>query len=292
MGTHKKTWMIGGLILLILYLGNIWYYLEGSIQEPLFIKQYTEAELYPNNNSESVEIPYIIAKGQGLVRDVSFPELSDETFYLHQELMGREGRYELYALLIRERDLLHNVPHLEAWSKDPTSSPIKLTKMLVYAEDGTSREVDLGAIYLYPFQGEREEATLYKEKGISGSSNDTRIIEKTEHMMLVDGYLHEPTGPFMEKLTALFDISINDTPLEAITFPLALEAGKRITIHYESKDERLFTKTYRTGLNFEVEDEAGNKEMLRSEIFQSMHQLRFGEREVIKSLQGEVDSYE
>ncbi|MGL5675069.1 MAG: hypothetical protein ACRDDX_01495, partial [Cellulosilyticaceae bacterium] len=56
----------------------------------------------------------------------------------------------------------------------------------------------------------------------------------------------------------------------------------------ESKDERLFTKTYRTGLNFEVEDEAGNKEMLRSEIFQSMHQLRFGERKVIKSLQEEV----
>lgn len=283
MGINKRLLIIYGLIILILWFGNVIYYITGDIKGSLFIKQYTEAELYPD---ESFSIHYITTDEHNWIEDIIFPEISEAEMWSNDEVVSIEGRYTMKRLVIEKNMFLHTYPHLKEWAENPEGEPIRLTKMITRSREGEEKEVDIGGVYLFPVS-ERVDEGLYQYMGRERSRNSEKWRGETEYRIKKKVQVDTPTSLFMQEIQSCFDIFINDTPLEEVSFPMVLKEGESLIVAYETKGDLSKIKGFLTGLDFKIQDDEGQQEVIRSELFQSMHGMPYYERSFIELLKKE-----
>jgi hypothetical protein len=244
----KRKYVILGLVLLIIaWVGNIYYYENHKLKKPLFIKHYYDIKngmdffrlYFIENINDKNEISY-----------VSFPELEDG--YISADILNYNSDDRYYRMkIIQARIPRSSDGIVPEFLRNKT-----ITKVRAYTMDGKTYDMDIGKIYLdWDVPGEHS-----MESTSSGASNNNTGY--TTFSSKSDIKIYDVTCKFPELLDGLVEISIKGTPLKDVRFPLELKKGDTITVDYRfmfEKDDIRQNNAYECSIDLLTEDESGKK---------------------------------
>jgi len=247
MKIKRKYVLLGLALLVIAWLGNIFYYQKHVLKEPLFVKHYYDVvqgmdnfRLYYINNINSKDDVVFI----------TFPEIDEKYPVSTLDNFNTDGcYYNLKIITINiNKDSTGNIP-------EKLKNKI-ITKAKVYLKNGREMDVDIGRIYLY--SEELDERGLHCDSS-GGSSNNSGFANFSSNKSLkVLGITYK----FPELKDEAFTISINGTPLKDIKFPYHVNPDDNLRVDYEfkfnTKDMRR-NNAYDFKINVLTEDAVGKK---------------------------------
>lgn len=215
----KRNHVIMGLVLLlVLWTGNIFYYQKHVLKEPLFIKHYYDVKqgmenfrlYYIDNINQKNEIAYVI-----------FPEIGYE--YTRTEIFKSNSDNRYYNL-----NIINVIRNANSDNGIPEGMKNKvLTKARVYFTNGKTLDVDIGRIYLY--SDGMEKYTLDSVSSMGSSDNTGSTIFSSPDDLKIYGV----GSKFPELMNDIILISINGVPLREVKFPINVKKGDNITVGYK-----------------------------------------------------------
>lgn len=269
MNYNKKGIILGLIFLAAAWAGNILYYNNHVLKEPVFIKHYYDLK----NGMNTFQLYYIqnINSDQH-VAAITFPELENQYVDFGENDWNSDHRY--YKLKIINISLFRATPE-----DIPSQYKNKLiTKAQVHFSDGKVMTVDLGRIYLY--NDSSEKPSIFTANASSGSDNTGSVTFRTDGQIKIIGIITK----FPELLDNPLKIRINNNSLMDIKFPIELRDMRTFDMNYsfnfEKKDMRN-NYVYNFPVDILTEDSNGNRGY--GSFFVS-HWLQFPEQYDISSL--------
>lgn len=244
----NKRVLIPVLVMLVIsWTGNIIYYNNHKLMEPLFLKHYYDIktgmpyfQLYYVNNIGS----------DGDVADITFPEIGLEHVSFDKTDMNNDGKYYKMCMM----NVMINRGDAESIPENLKNKII--TKAHIQLTNGDMMDVDLGKIYLY--SGEPGRGVLKVSRGMASNDNSG----STSFEIAKYTKINEVTSKFPELVSDIVEVDINGKSLKDISFPIELEMGSNLDVNYSfnfKKDDIRSNNVYNFSLDLMAEDRMGNK---------------------------------
>lgn len=247
MKINKKLAVCGLALLIILWAGNIIYYENQILKEPLFIKHYydtpydvNEFRLYCIENANSKDA----------ISSIVFPEISNSYVNFTESYDHSWSRYYNVKVII-----------VKLYSGNSNTLPPEynnkvITKALIGFSNGKSMTVDLGKIYLC--SDKAQSSALKTSMSSVSSDNIGRVSLITKEDINITGI----NSNFYDGMKDILKIDINGKELSKTTFPVKLKSGDQFTVDYTfnfNKNDIRKLYAYNFTLNLLTEDSQGTK---------------------------------
>ncbi|KAJ51514.1 hypothetical protein BD780_001924 [Clostridium tetanomorphum] len=216
MNLNKKVVTIGIGILVILWIGNIFYYKQHILKEPIFLKHYCCIS-QGRDRFKLVYIENINSKEK--IVSIKLPEIGEEFIDWGEYHNNDDGiYYRMKSIVVRisEKDIEKYKNRL-------------ITKAEIYFSDGKNMNVDIGNIYLCD---DRIDERLFHTESASSSSDN---IGESTLMLERDMKINGVESRFPEIINDIIKIKINDTLLKDVKFPMKLKKGDKFNVSYSFK---------------------------------------------------------
>lgn len=221
MEDNKKLLALGIFILILVWAGNLWYFYDHQLGEPLFLQHF-----YELRDMEQMEIYYVDnASAKDTFFHISFPEINSAPIPVNVSMSSRNGKYykinkmsiDLNYLLLQGRNQVKNLL---------VEKPILLTRMLVQNSKGKRTEVDIGKIYL---ASSKQFNKSLKMQSTSSSNDNTGSVllraEDTAEITRIESSL-------LDELLTYANVTINNVSINDIPLPIKLESGGTLAGNY------------------------------------------------------------
>lgn len=253
----------GQIILLIItgviVIANFVYFQISKIDEPIFIKRYSELfydtninlEFIRNNTSiKEKEEDFFESNITSNIMNIEFPEINksyDMVSYSYN-LYKNKYEYLTYRLGVNEHDKEDGL-----YDYIDKNGPVKLTRAILNTYDGKTYDIDLGEIILNPFNTNANRTV--KESGYSGDGNEDSMIWIADK----DIYINKIESKYLEELKKYYDFSLligdEKIPIDKMKYPLSIKENTRFSfISTKKKDAEVDVESiYDTEINIEIE---------------------------------------
>ncbi|WP_435921050.1 hypothetical protein [Paenibacillus sp. DYY-L-2] len=256
--------------------GNLWIYNRSQLPEPVFFKHYIEIEY---GEGASFELAYLENKSaENHIQTIRIPELPEAKIqpwtsyenYTHQV----EG---LMRVSISNADM-SGKPGLT------DGEPMIIRQVETFFDDGTSKIMDIGEIRVYAPGSEAEDVARYSSSGASseGTGYDRlKMLKDAELTGIVSGFMPQLADHWrfifdakqvrmldqntvsLEEIQVGSEAAYTGAPIEAIPYPVKLEADEFVTLAYRMNvaDHTTVadqTDVYHLMFRMEMKDEEGN----------------------------------
>lgn len=250
MNLNKRVIVIGLVLLIVLWAGNIIYYEKHVIKEPLFIKHYYDVDI----KGDIVNLYYLQSTtSKDKIINITFPEIEQKYIeFTENDIDNSKGPYyRLKALNINVNNGSNNEVSDEYTNK-------VITRANITFSSGKTMNVNLGEIYLY---NSDKNKTLYLKREMQSSSSDN--TGGTTFYTDKDIYITGINNRFYNDIGDILEISIDGTRLSDVKFPIELDAEQSINIAYafkfSNKNDIRLNNVYHLVFNLSTEDSRGNK---------------------------------
>ena len=217
MDFNRKHIIFGVVFLVLCWIGNIVYYQNHIIKEPLFIKHYYDIPQGMND----FQLYYIQnLSSHNKITSIIFPEIGPQHINFTETDGNSDNRY--YMLKNITVNIINNN---ENSTPDEYKNKI-ITKALIKFSDGKTQNVNLGKIYLYSDEMTDRPLKFYSASSSNnntGSSNFT--VDKDIKVTGINDRLDE-------EVKNILQISINGKSLSNISFPIVLKKGDILYTNY------------------------------------------------------------
>lgn len=243
---NKKLVACGLILFILTWTGNIIYYKNQILKEPLFMKHYYDI----GNGMGDFMLSYIDnINSKNKVISIMFPEIGQQ-FYCQEVRENSHRRY--YVLKTIQVNLIN-----KDTKKIPKEFENKIiTQAEVMLSNGKTINVDLGKIYIHGYEAKEN---YLKQFGSTGSSDYTGSrLFNADRDIKVTGI----KGKIYEELKDVVQISIEGKNISDITFPINLKTGEPFDISYAfrfNKNDIRKNNAYSFTLDILTEDFQGNK---------------------------------
>lgn len=247
MNFNRKHIGFGLALLVLCWIGNIVYYQNHIIKEPLFIKHYYDVPQGMNN----FQLYYIEnLSSQNKITSIIFPEIGQQHINFTEANGNTDNRYYMLKnIMVSIINTNQNtIPH-EYKNKI-------ITKALIEFSDGKTLNVNLGKIYLY--SDEMTDRAL-ESYSASSSNNNTGSSNFTANK---DIKITGINSRFDGEIKNILQISINEESLSKVSFPIILKKGDMLSINYRfsfNENDLNRNNAYDFHFNILTEDLNGNK---------------------------------
>ncbi|MGG7079325.1 hypothetical protein [Clostridium sardiniense] len=253
----------GQIIMLIItgviVIANFIYFQISKIDEPIFIKRYSELFYDTNINLEFIrdntsikekEEDFFESNITSNIMNIEFPEINksyDMASYSYN-LYKNKYEYLTYRLGVNEHDKEDGL-----YDYIDKNGPVKLTRAILNTYDGKTYDVDLGEIILNPFNTNANRPV--KESGYSGDGNEDSMIWIAEK----DIYINKIESKYLEELKKYYDFSLligdEKIPIDKIKYPLSIKENTKFSfISTKKKDAEVDVESiYDTEIKIEIE---------------------------------------
>lgn len=254
----------GQIILLIItgiiVIANFIYFQISKIDEPIFIKRYSELFYDTNINLEFIrdntsikekEEDFFESNITSNIMNVEFPEInkSYDMFSYSYNLYKNKYEYLTYRLGVNGHDEEDGL-----YDYIDKNGPVKLTRAILNTYDGKTYDINLGEIILNPY--ETNINRLVQERGgYSESYNENSMIWIAEK----DIYINKIESKYLEELKKYYDFSLligdEKIPIDKIKYPLSIKENTKFSfISTKKKDAEVDVESiYDTEINIEIE---------------------------------------
>lgn len=250
MNLNKRVIVIGLVLLIVLWAGNIIYYEKHVIKEPLFIKHYYDVDI----KGDIVNLYYLQSTtSKDKIINITFPEIEQKYIeFTENDIDNSKGPYyRLKALNINVNNGSNNEVSDEYTNK-------VITRANITFSSGKTMNVNLGEIYLY--NSDKNKTSYLKREMQSSSSDNTG---GTTFYTDKDIYITGINNRFYNDIGDILEISIDGTRLSDVKFPIELDAEQSINIAYafkfSNKNDIRLNNAYHLVFNLSTEDSRGNK---------------------------------
>lgn len=244
MNLSKKKVVVGLLLLIIAWTGNIIYYKKHVLKEPVFIKSYSDIK----QGMRGFDLYYIsnINDKDDIIK-IIFPELGEDPAEFHVNDRNSDRRY-------------YKLNEIYVATNSDTSDKYKnklITKAEVQFASGRAIKVDIGNIYLYG--SEDNQAPALKSNYVSSGSDNTGsarfIADKDINITGIN-------CKFPELINKSIKLTINNEDLKDIKFPLIIKNGEEVRVNYYfnfDKNSIESSNIYNFSVDILTEDASGVK---------------------------------
>lgn len=249
MNLNKKLIVIGMVLLIVLWTGNIIYYEKHAIKEPLFIKHYYDV----NISGDIFKLYYVQnINSKDKIINIVLPEIGQQYINFAEYDMGNTNGpyYKLKVLMININNGSNN--------KIPDEYKNKfITKAQITFSNGKTMNVNLGKIYLY---SDKNNSGDLVQRGVTETtdSNGSTILYANKDINITG-----INSRFYDGLKDVLKINIGGVPLSKITFPIKMKAGETIDVSYafnfNNKNDIRLNNAYNLTFNILMEDSQGKK---------------------------------
>ena len=273
MKLNKKYIAIGLSFLVLCWIGNIIYYKDHVLKEPLFIKHYYDVE----KGSRKINLFYIQnINSKNKITSIIFPEIGQQELTFTESDGEVDNKY--YMLKNVEAKI---IDYNEEDIPDEYKNKV-ITKAQVQFSDGTTMSVNLGKIYLYSDVIEQEDLSVQYTKSysyIDGSrttSTSSTTLGVHPNTTLSGGYEIKITGissNFDEEIKDIIHIYVNEEPIDKDSFPIYLKKEDTISFGYAfdySNDIKKINNAYFLKFNVLTEDPEGDKGSTSFNVYSNM----------------------
>lgn len=247
MNIKRKYVIIGIVLLVIAWAGNIYYYKMHVLKRPLFVNHYYDIK----NGMDVFRLHFIenINDKNGIAY-VSFPEIEDG--YLSADIFNGNSDDRYYSM----KTIQVRIPRSSDGIVPESLKNRVITKIRAYTMGGRTYDADIGKIYLdWDVPGEHN-LEFVTGQGSSNNTGYTMFSSKT------DMKIYGVSSRFPEMMDKPFYIAIDKTPLKDIKFPIELKKGTTITVDYgfmfDGEDIRK-NYAYEYTIDLLIEDESGKR---------------------------------
>lgn len=242
MDLNKKHVVIGIVLLIIAWIGNVFYYKKHVLKEPIFLKHY-----YDDGRFDLHYIENINSKDK--IMTIVLPEIGKEYVDFIEYANNSDHRY--YKMKTIDIDT-HQFDSKKYRNK-------VITKAEIQFYSGKVMNVNIGKIYLY--SDEKKEYVL-KSFSPSASSNNSGSIcfEVNTHIKIKD-----INSKFPDIINNKLNVRINEKDLKDVSFPIELKEGDMLDIRYSfkfNKNDVMGNYVYNFPLYISIEDSIGDKGFL------------------------------
>lgn len=220
MNLNKRFIVVGLILLIFSWAGNIFFYEKHIIKEPIFIKHYYDLQGRVNG----IRLYYIQnINSQDRIENVTFPELGQDCISFDEWDGNSDNLY--YKLKCISVNL-----YMGDENKIPDNLKNKvITKAKITFSNGKVMDEDIGKIYL---SFDRMNKSTLTSEGSTSNSNNTGFSNnratKDTKVMDIQTKFSDITGDVVE-------IKINKKLLKEVKFPLELKAGDNLEVSYGFK---------------------------------------------------------
>ncbi|WP_027623418.1 hypothetical protein [Clostridium lundense] len=245
MSLNKKHAAIGIVLLIITWVGNVFYYKKHVLKEPIFLKHYYHITK-ENSDFKLYYIENINSKEN--INNIVFPEVGEEHIEFYKYSDNTNKRYyqmKSVGINIYKDD---SAKILEKYENKV------ITNVKVEFSSGRVMNVDIGKIYLCS-DNEGKDVLFTRKSSYSDSSSgyDSFIIDKNIKIKAICSKFPEITNDILQ---------VNKESLKNIKFPITLKTGDKLDIKYKfkfNKDDIRKNYLYRFPLNIIIGDSKESK---------------------------------
>lgn len=280
----------GQIILLIItgviVIGNFIYFKISKIDEPIFIKRYSELFYDTTINLEFIRDNTSIKENEEEVFDgnstmnIEFPEINksyDMVVYSYSEF---KNKYEYLTYRLRENAYEEEESLYDYIDKN---GQVKLTRAILNTYKGETYDIDLGEIILNPFKTNAN--ILVQERGgYSESYNENSMIWAANK----DIHINKIESRYLEDLKKYYDFSLligdEKIAIDKIEYPFSIKENTEFRFSFAKKKgiDINVKNIYDTEIKIEIEDNDKNKQNLYVRIRSINPYDMLNERNILK----------
>ncbi|MBY0754636.1 hypothetical protein K5V21_04115 [Clostridium sardiniense] len=283
----------GQIILLIItgviVIGNFIYFQISKIDEPIFIKRYSELfydtninlEFIRNNTStKETEEDFFEINSTRNIMNIEFPEINksyDMVSYSYNEVKNK------YEYLTYRLGVNRDGEEAELYDYINKNGPVKLTRAILNTYDGKTYDIDLGEIILNPFKTNAN--ILVQERGgYSESYNENSMIWAANK----DIHINKIESRYLEDLKKYYDFSLligdEKIAIDKIEYPFSIKENITFRFSFAKKKgiDINVKNIYDTEIKIEIEDNDKNKQNLYVRIRSINPYDMLNERNILK----------
>lgn len=243
----KKKWIIiGFLVLLLCWTGNIYYYMQHLIKEPIFLKHYLDVEPYMNN----FKLFYLKDnESEDIVESISFPEIGQEYLPFEENIWKQGDKF--YSI----QSLTFTLYNMDSDDFPDELKEKTITKVKVKFSSGITKVIDIGRIN---FSVKPKNSKLNHYSG--GPSDDG--FYNSYFKVKKDIKINKIYSHFPELIDDVLYVKVKDTDIKHISYPINFKKNDGFSIAHEfrfDKDDLRKIYIYDMGIYIESEDKNGNK---------------------------------
>ena len=254
MNFSKKKAAILLVALVMVWVGNLYWYNRNLLKEPVFVKCYYDLQgnmpitLHYYQNSED---------NFGVV-GISFPELNNQFVPCNDLWKGSTKYYKN-----KEVNIYFNT--LEDVKRITNDKEVKITKVNVQFGNGKNVIVDIGEIYLTPSFNDKP--LFNGNSSYADSNNEGRTIVTATSDGVIKGF----NNKFNLNLSDIIKIELNGKLINPTDFPVKFKTGDTIVVKYNFnfKDENDIRRNYFYQLSSIINCEHSAEE--KSNVFIDIH---------------------
>jgi len=270
MKLNKKYIAIGISFLVLCWIGNIIYYKDHVLKEPLFIKHYYDVGK-GDGNFNIFYIQNINSKNK--ITSIIFPEIGQQELNF-TEYDGEVDKKYYMLKNVNVKIINDNEEDIPDEYKNKV-----ITKAQVQFSDGTTMDVNLGKIYLYSDEIEHKDLGIQctqTSSYTSGSTTSTTTLGVHPNTTLGGDDEIKITGissNFDEEIKDIIHIYVNEEPIDKDSFPIYLKKDDTISFGYAfdySNNIKKINNAYFLKFNVLTEDPEGDKGSTSFNVYSNM----------------------
>jgi len=243
---NKKLVTCGLILFILTWTGNIIYYKNQILKEPLFMKHYYDI----GNGIGDFMLSYIDnINSKNKVVSIMFPEIGQQ-FYCQEVWANSDRRYHVLKTI----QVNLNNKDTNKIAKEFENKIITQAEVMLF--NGEKLNVNLGKIYIH---SEETKENQLKSRGSSASNNNTQsTFFDADRDIKIIGI----KGKIYEELRDVLQVSVKGKNLSDSAFPVNIKSGENFDISYAFKfNENDIRKNnaYSFTLDILTEDSQGNK---------------------------------
>lgn len=247
MNIKRKYVLLALVFLIIVWIGNILYYQNHILKEPLIIKKYCEI----NQRIPSFYLNYIgNTNHENDIESISFPEIEPAYVNIERIMFNNNRFYRLNRIRVNINiDPNGSIPE-ELKNKVLTKARLNLT-------NGKKMDVNIGRIYLF------NDDTSFSKLEANGLESSSLHTGSRTFFSSEDLKIYGVSSLFPELMDGPLYIYVNNVPLKEVKFPISVNKDESVKVAYKiGFDEEDIRRYYSYDFQFYliIENKAGEKE--------------------------------
>lgn len=249
-----------GLIIVFLFLlCSLIFYMQFSLDEPVFLKHYYDRVIYDNYY---MDIHLITNSNDNRrIADIQFPQMPEDFAYVMLNNFNGSydrGYYQSEKHAHYSYNILSLVFHIS--HEDDSYGSIALDKAIVTYDNGDKQEANIGKIILYKNEKQTEALTSISSQSSSDNKHASEMVSNDN--FIIEGI----TSDSDEETRDILKLKMNGTDVNDIDYPV--EVAAEDSLYFETRfefgphDSRKFN-VYDIQKKISLIDSKGRTEIMR-----------------------------
>ncbi len=263
-----KNQIIGLIITGIIVIDNLVYFQISKLDEPIFIKKYSEL-FYDNNinlefikgidNKEYNDMDFFNNSNTRGMINITFPEIDKSYNMILNSWNEFRSKYEYLKYMLEVNEYAEGEDLYDYINKN---GPVRLTKAIINTYEGETYNVDLGEIILNP--SDINANRLVDVRGYSGNADEDSMVWISNEPICIN----KIESRYLEELKNYYDFSLlinnEKISINEIQYPLSVRGNSEFKFVFAKKKEKDIDikSIYDTEIKIEIEDKDKKKENL------------------------------